>query len=261
VTTTTTTTPRGWARRRAPGGVGARRDARTPPAPRARPPSPAEAWRLAEAATPADPPEPPPRPTRPRIGAPDAPTPPARDDTAAKAAADAAREIAAAARARAARVRRDDDDDGGDGLMRNDASLGAGLRRVGAVGAARAMRAARASGGGVGGGAAARGGGRAGRDGGDGVSGELGGSDWAPFASVQEGTGEPFRSLEAMIHIIEQGGAYALVEAREGARWRLLSSICDYGELVGFRNRADGDRCVCGGARRRAAAAVSRRLR
>lgn len=53
---------------------------------------------------------------------------------------------------------------------------------------------------------------------------------------------EPFRSLEAMVNIIEQGSAVAVVERRRNARWRNLTSIVDYGELLGFRNRADGDR-------------------
>lgn len=36
-----------------------------------------------------------------------------------------------------------------------------------------------------------------------------------------------------------------MLETRSGARWAELNAIADYGEIVGFRNRADGDRWDC----------------
>ena len=52
--------------------------------------------------------------------------------------------------------------------------------------------------------------------------------------------GEPFRSLEAMVNIAENGRCRCVVEARgEGGAW---GSGVPYGEVLGFRNRADGDR-------------------
>eukprot|EP00316_Scyphosphaera_apsteinii_P023273 CAMPEP_0119313220 /NCGR_PEP_ID=MMETSP1333-20130426/28304_1 /TAXON_ID=418940 /ORGANISM="Scyphosphaera apsteinii, Strain RCC1455" /LENGTH=576 /DNA_ID=CAMNT_0007318007 /DNA_START=157 /DNA_END=1887 /DNA_ORIENTATION=+ len=50
-----------------------------------------------------------------------------------------------------------------------------------------------------------------------------------------ETAGEPFRSLEAMINIAERGQAKVLLERRR-------PGIKNYGEVIGFRNRADGDR-------------------
>lgn len=52
----------------------------------------------------------------------------------------------------------------------------------------------------------------------------------------QHEDGEPFRSLEAMINIAERRRASVILESRE---WKGLRN---YGEVVGFRNRADGDR-------------------
>ena len=48
--------------------------------------------------------------------------------------------------------------------------------------------------------------------------------------------GEPFRSLEAMLNIGAKGGAYVTMEPRPWA------GVKNYGEVIGFRNRADGDR-------------------
>lgn len=48
---------------------------------------------------------------------------------------------------------------------------------------------------------------------------------------------EPFRSLEAMVNIAERGRTSVLIEKRE--RW---PGVKNYGEVIGFRNRADGDR-------------------
>lgn len=85
-----------------------------------------------------------------------------------------------------------------------------------------------ASAGGAGGGAAAagselrryrgRGGGRRGGGGGEGRE------------------SEPYRSLEAIVNIAERGRAVATFERRQ---WEGLRN---YGEVIGFRNRADGDR-------------------
>ena len=49
-------------------------------------------------------------------------------------------------------------------------------------------------------------------------------------------SGEPFRSLEAMLNIGSRGGAYVVMQKRP---W---PGIKNYGEVIGFRNRADGDR-------------------
>jgi hypothetical protein len=48
--------------------------------------------------------------------------------------------------------------------------------------------------------------------------------------------GEPYRSLEAMLNIADRGGAYIAIQRRP---WE---GIKNYGEVLGFRNRADGDR-------------------
>ena len=49
-------------------------------------------------------------------------------------------------------------------------------------------------------------------------------------------TAEPFRSLEAMVNIAERGQEYVVMEKRQWV------GIRNYGEVIGFRNRADGDR-------------------
>lgn len=61
----------------------------------------------------------------------------------------------------------------------------------------------------------------------------------APAGDVRA-AGEPFRSLEAMVNIAENGRCRCVVESRgEGGAW---GSGVPYGEVLGFRNRADGDR-------------------
>jgi len=55
---------------------------------------------------------------------------------------------------------------------------------------------------------------------------------------VKSAEGEPFRSLEAMISIADKGLTEVVIERREGE----LATLKNYGEIVGFRNRADGDR-------------------
>jgi len=47
---------------------------------------------------------------------------------------------------------------------------------------------------------------------------------------------EPFRSLEAIVNIVQRGGARVVIEQRP---WK---GVRNYGEVIGFRNRADGDR-------------------
>jgi len=47
--------------------------------------------------------------------------------------------------------------------------------------------------------------------------------------------GEPFRSLESMISIADKGLSEVVIQER-------LDGLKNYGEIVGFRNRADGDR-------------------
>lgn len=52
--------------------------------------------------------------------------------------------------------------------------------------------------------------------------------------------GEPYRSLESMISIADKGLCEVLIEAREQVKNE--GDLKNYGEIVGFRNRADGDR-------------------
>lgn len=61
---------------------------------------------------------------------------------------------------------------------------------------------------------------------------------------AQRTSGEPFRSLEAMVNVIEGGACECVLESRRkkdvvGVSW---GSGVPYGEVVGFRNRGDGDR-------------------
>ena len=51
--------------------------------------------------------------------------------------------------------------------------------------------------------------------------------------------GEPFRSLESMVSIADKGLSEVLIQDRSAAD---DGSLKNYGEIVGFRNRADGDR-------------------
>lgn len=76
-----------------------------------------------------------------------------------------------------------------------------------------------------------------------------------PRAADARAAGEPFRSLEAMLNIAENGNCKCVLEKRgatpmtpsakkkgppdRGGAW---GSAVPYGEVVGFRNRADGDR-------------------
>ena len=53
---------------------------------------------------------------------------------------------------------------------------------------------------------------------------------WAMCACLAD------RSLEAMLNIADRGGAYVAVQRRP---W---PGVKNYGEVIGFRNRADGDR-------------------
>ena len=53
---------------------------------------------------------------------------------------------------------------------------------------------------------------------------------------ARDSSEEPFRSLEAMLNVCARGGAYVTIQRRA---WR---GIKNYGEVIGFRNRADGDR-------------------
>ena len=62
----------------------------------------------------------------------------------------------------------------------------------------------------------------------------------APSARKDRDSGEPFRSLEAMLNIADGGLCQVVVEDR-GAAWR-AAGCRNYGEVLGFRNRADGDR-------------------
>ena len=69
--------------------------------------------------------------------------------------------------------------------------------------------------------------------------GRFGAAAAAPAGDARA-AGEPFRSLEAMVNIAENGRCRCVVEARgEGGAW---GSGVPYGEVLGFRNRADGDR-------------------
>ena len=52
----------------------------------------------------------------------------------------------------------------------------------------------------------------------------------------RDSSGEPFRSLEAMLNIADRGNAYITIQRRP---WL---GVKNYGEVIGFRNRADGDR-------------------
>jgi len=60
--------------------------------------------------------------------------------------------------------------------------------------------------------------------------------------------GEPFRSLESMISIADKGLSEVVIERREDMadsrdpEAKALVNFKNYGEVVGFRNRADGDR-------------------
>lgn len=54
--------------------------------------------------------------------------------------------------------------------------------------------------------------------------------------------GEPFRSLEAMITIADKGLSEVVIQARPGTPGLATNDLKNYGEVVGFRNRADGDR-------------------
>ena len=54
--------------------------------------------------------------------------------------------------------------------------------------------------------------------------------------AAKDSSGEPFRSLEAMLNIADRGGAYISIQRRP---W---PGVKNYGEVIGFRNRADGDR-------------------
>ena len=56
--------------------------------------------------------------------------------------------------------------------------------------------------------------------------------------AARDSSGEPFRSLEAMLNIGSRGGAYGVTIQRR-SNWE---GIINYGEVIGFRNRADGDR-------------------
>lgn len=55
--------------------------------------------------------------------------------------------------------------------------------------------------------------------------------------AARDTSGEPFRSLEAMLNIADKGAAYVVIQRRE--KW---DGVKNYGEVIGFRNRADGDR-------------------
>lgn len=57
------------------------------------------------------------------------------------------------------------------------------------------------------------------------------------FGSTQ---GEPFRSLESMISIADKGLCEVLIQDRTDIDYG--TALKNYGEIVGFRNRADGDR-------------------
>ncbi|KAL1500486.1 hypothetical protein AB1Y20_013143 [Prymnesium parvum] len=52
--------------------------------------------------------------------------------------------------------------------------------------------------------------------------------------AARDSSGEPFRSLEAMLNIADRGRAYVSMQHRDDVK--------NYGEVLGFRNRADGDR-------------------
>lgn len=56
--------------------------------------------------------------------------------------------------------------------------------------------------------------------------------------------GEPFRSLESMISIADKGLCEVVIQNRTEAAAgdKAASTLRNYGEIVGFRNRADGDR-------------------
>jgi len=51
--------------------------------------------------------------------------------------------------------------------------------------------------------------------------------------------GEPYRSLESIISIADKGLSEVVIQARPTAQG---GNLKNYGEIVGFRNRADGDR-------------------
>ena len=92
---------------------------------------------------------------------------------------------------------------------------------------------------GVAGTTAAVGGGDGGAGGG---GGEGGPNELSRFRRLarEAPSGEPFRSLEAMLNIGSRGGAYVTMQRRP---WDDNGEvIINYGEVIGFRNRADGDR-------------------
>ena len=63
-------------------------------------------------------------------------------------------------------------------------------------------------------------------------------SDLTRFRKLakRDASGEPFRSLEAMLNIGCRGDALVVMQSRP---W---PGVRNYGEVIGFRNRADGDR-------------------
>eukprot|EP00636_Phaeomonas_parva_P016279 CAMPEP_0118850096 /NCGR_PEP_ID=MMETSP1163-20130328/106_1 /TAXON_ID=124430 /ORGANISM="Phaeomonas parva, Strain CCMP2877" /LENGTH=162 /DNA_ID=CAMNT_0006782297 /DNA_START=27 /DNA_END=515 /DNA_ORIENTATION=+ len=63
---------------------------------------------------------------------------------------------------------------------------------------------------------------------------------FSPSVKADKASGEPFRSLEAILNIAEGGLCQVVVEDR-GGEWE-EAGMRNYGEIVGFRNRADGDR-------------------
>jgi hypothetical protein len=55
--------------------------------------------------------------------------------------------------------------------------------------------------------------------------------------------GEPYRSLESIITIADKGLTEVLIGNRsKAAPWVPAAALRNYGKVVGFRNRADGDR-------------------
>lgn len=61
-------------------------------------------------------------------------------------------------------------------------------------------------------------------------------AEWGGGDKSGEKEREPFRSLEAIVNIVERSRASIVIEGR---RWE---GVRNYGEIIGFRNRADGDR-------------------
>merc|ERR1712187_27458 len=61
--------------------------------------------------------------------------------------------------------------------------------------------------------------------------------DAATVAAVEVGNkSEPFRTLEAMLNIVDRGQAFMLIQKKENREYK------NYGELVGFRNRVNKKR-------------------